>query len=154
MSAGEGPKLQVASIGELLELDEAKALIETAQHAGSVNIDEIAVVLDEFELDPTVLDELYAALDELDVEVVGRVIADEADPADLDADRDVSTDSLQLFLKDIGKVELLTAAQEVELAKRIERGDMAAKQHMIQANLRLVVSIAKNYRNQACPSST
>jgi RNA polymerase primary sigma factor len=57
-------------------------------------------------------------------------------------------DGLQAFLSDIGKVDLLTAAQEVELAKRIERGDHAAKQEMVEANLRLVVSIAKRYRNQ------
>src|SRR3954451_8220477 len=57
-------------------------------------------------------------------------------------------DSLQAFLKDIGKVDLLTAAREVELAKRIERGDHCAKQEMVEANLRLVVSIAKRYRNQ------
>src|SRR5947208_7935224 len=60
-------------------------------------------------------------------------------------------DALQLFLKDIGKVDLLTAAQEVELAKRIERGDHGAKQAMVEANLRLVVSIAKRYRNQGLP---
>ena len=65
--------------------------------------------------------------------------------------REISTDSLQLFLKDIGKVDLLTAAQEVELAKRIERGDHGAKQEMVEANLRLVVSIAKRYRNQGLP---
>ena len=65
--------------------------------------------------------------------------------------REVSTDALQLFLKDIGKVELLTAAEEVELAKRIERGDHRAKQEMVEANLRLVVSIAKRYRNQGLP---
>jgi RNA polymerase primary sigma factor len=65
--------------------------------------------------------------------------------------RDVAPDALQLFLKDIGKVELLTAAQEVELAKRIERGDHRAKQAMVEANLRLVVSIAKRYRNQGLP---
>jgi RNA polymerase primary sigma factor len=64
---------------------------------------------------------------------------------------EVSTDSLQLFLRHIGKVDLLTAAQEVELAKRIERGDHLAKQEMIEANLRLVVSIAKRYRNQGLP---
>ena len=62
-----------------------------------------------------------------------------------------SQDSLQAFLKDIGKVDLLTAAQEVELAKRIERGDHGAKQEMVEANLRLVVSIAKRYRNQGLP---
>jgi RNA polymerase primary sigma factor len=61
---------------------------------------------------------------------------------------DVASDSLQLFLREIGRVELLTAAEEVQLAKRIERGDMLAKDQMVEANLRLVVSIAKNYRNQ------
>jgi RNA polymerase primary sigma factor len=74
---------------------------------------------------------------------------------DLDDDEpvglEITTDSLQLFLKDIGKVDLLTAAQEVELAKRIERGDHRAKQEMVEANLRLVVSIAKRYRNQGLP---
>src|SRR6266699_141834 len=66
----------------------------------------------------------------------------------LDLKPDMTTDSLQLFLKDIGKVRLLTAQEEVDLAKRIERGDLAAKKKMIESNLRLVVSIAKNYRNQ------
>ena len=72
---------------------------------------------------------------------------DEEEPAELE----ITTDSLQLFLKDIGRVDLLTAAQEVELAKRIERGDHRAKQEMVEANLRLVVSIAKRYRNQGLP---
>jgi RNA polymerase primary sigma factor len=62
-----------------------------------------------------------------------------------------TTDALQLFLREAGRHALLTAPQEVELAKKIERGDMNAKQHMIQSNLRLVVSIAKNYRNQGLP---
>jgi RNA polymerase primary sigma factor len=67
------------------------------------------------------------------------------------ADTEFSADSLQLFLKDVGKVDLLTAAREVELAKRIESGDHRAKQEMVEANLRLVVSIAKRYRNQGLP---
>jgi RNA polymerase primary sigma factor len=90
---------------------------------------------------------LFEPVDELEVE-------DETDEPELDLEAvvpEISTDSLQLFLKDIGKVPLLTAAQEVELAKRIERGDHRAKQGMIAANLRLVVSIAKNYRNQGLP---
>jgi RNA polymerase primary sigma factor len=62
-----------------------------------------------------------------------------------------TTDALQLFLREAGRHALLTAPQEVELAKKIERGDMQAKQLMIQSNLRLVVSIAKNYRNQGLP---
>jgi RNA polymerase primary sigma factor len=64
---------------------------------------------------------------------------------------DARTDGLQTFLRDIGKVDLLTASQEVELAKRIEQGDDLAKRHMIEANLRLVVSIAKRYNNQGLP---
>jgi RNA polymerase primary sigma factor len=63
----------------------------------------------------------------------------------------MTTDSLQLFLKDIGKGRLLTAREEVDLAKRIWRGDIGAKQKMVESNLRLVVSIAKNYRNQGLP---
>ena len=63
----------------------------------------------------------------------------------------IDLDPLQLFLADISKVSLLTAAQEVELAKRIERGDRRANQEMVEANLRLVVSIAKRYRNQGLP---
>ena len=64
---------------------------------------------------------------------------------------ETTTDALQLFLREAGRHPLLTAAQEVELAKKIERGDVLAKQRMIQSNLRLVVSIAKNYRNQGLP---
>ncbi len=66
-------------------------------------------------------------------------------------DRRALIDPLQLFLNDISKVRLLTAAQEVALAKRIERGDRRAKQEMVEANLRLVVSIAKKYRNRGLP---
>jgi RNA polymerase primary sigma factor len=66
-------------------------------------------------------------------------------------DTDGPLDPLRLFLNDIGKVDLLTPAQEVELAKRIERGDERAKQEMVEANLRLVVSIARRYRDQGLP---
>jgi RNA polymerase primary sigma factor len=80
--------------------------------------------------------------------------------AEADADEDdepvhaadvLSSDSLQRFLRDIGRTKLLTAAQEIELAKRVECGDMRAKRHMIEANIRLVVSIAKHYREQGLP---
>src|SRR5205807_1944586 len=76
--------------------------------------------------------------------------ADDVEP-EVEAPAEITTDALQLFLKEIGKVDLLTAAQEVELAKRIERGEHLAKQAMVEANLRLVVSIAKRYRNQGLP---
>jgi RNA polymerase primary sigma factor len=80
-------------------------------------------------------------LDEIDAEL-------EEDDLDLSAEPPLSTDSLQLFLNEAGRYPLLTAAEEVELAKRIERGDMAAKERMITSNLRLVVSIARRYQTQ------
>jgi len=139
-----GPKAVV----DLLETDDAKALLETGRESGQLTADEIAVALDELDLEPTQIDDFYHALEELHIEVV---VAVEEEERPVEAAREVSTDSLQLFLKDIGKVDLLTAAQEVELAKRIERGDHRAKQEMVEANLRLVVSIAKKYRNQGLP---
>ncbi|MEP6813452.1 MAG: sigma-70 factor domain-containing protein, partial [Actinomycetota bacterium] len=127
---------------DVLETEEARNLLEAAQAAGSVTQDDIALALDELELDAGQMDEFYKALEELQIEVVA--VVDEVEKEEPVAEaREISTDSLQLFLKDIGKVDLLTAAQEVELAKRIERGDHGAKQEMVEANLRLVVSIAK-----------
>src|SRR5206468_5714186 len=70
---------------------------------------------------------------------------DEPKRPSVDLTTEPSLDSLRLYLRSIGKVPLLTAAEEVSLAKRIERGDMTAKQRMVEANLRLVVSIAKSY---------
>jgi RNA polymerase primary sigma factor len=136
------------AVVDLLETDDAKALLEAGREAGHLSADEIAVALDELDLEPAQIDDFYHALEELQIEVVAEVEEDEQ-PAE--EPREVSTDALQLFLKDIGKVDLLTAAQEVELAKRIERGDHGAKQEMVEANLRLVVSIAKKYRNQGLP---
>jgi RNA polymerase primary sigma factor len=137
---------------EVLESEEARNLLDAAHAAGSVTAEEIALSLDELELEPAQVEEFYRALEELHVEVVGggRAAVEEKQPLETDV-REVSTDALQLFLKEIGKVDLLTAAQEVELAKRIERGDHRAKQEMVEANLRLVVSIAKRYRNQGLP---
>ncbi len=138
---------------DVLETDEARRLLESAQAAGSVSADEIALALDALDLGPAQMDDVYRALEELHVEVIGggEAAAEKDDERIAEEAREVSTDSLQLFLKDIGKVDLLTAAQEVELAKRIERGDQRAKQEMVEANLRLVVSIAKRYRNQGLP---
>ena len=135
---------------DLLETDDAKGLLETGREAGHLSADEITAALDELDLEPGQIDDFYRTLEELQIEV--DTPADDDRPATVEAvTREVSTDSLQLFLKDIGKVDLLTAAQEVELAKRIERGDHGAKQEMVEANLRLVVSIAKKYRNQGLP---
>jgi RNA polymerase primary sigma factor len=138
------------AVADVLETEEARGLLEAAQQVGSVNAEEIALALDELELEAGQIDDFYHALDELQIEIVTVEQSVEEVVPDNET-REVSTDSLQLFLKDIGRVELLTAAQEVELAKRIERGDHGAKQQMVEANLRLVVSIAKKYRNQGLP---
>jgi RNA polymerase primary sigma factor len=136
---------------DVLDSEEARNLLEAAQASGSVSQEEIALALDELDLDAGQMDDFYRQLEELQVEVVQPDEPEEREVAPAAEAREISTDSLQLFLKDIGKVDLLTAAQEVELAKRIERGDHAAKQEMVEANLRLVVSIAKRYRNQGLP---
>ncbi len=133
----------------LLDHEDAKALVRQGQEVGFLTHEEIAVALGD-DLEPLQLDEFYTALEELHIDVVEEPDAEEGLNLQPES-REVSTDALQLFLKDIGKVPLLTAAQEVELAKRIERGDHAAKQKMVESNLRLVVSIAKNYRNQGLP---
>src|SRR5688572_24509264 len=145
-----GSAVAAGTVTEVLGTDEAKSLIASAQEAGSIKADEVALALGELELDAAQLDEVFGALEELHVEVVTGDDEGETE-AEKSTQREVSTDALQLFLKDIGKVELLTAPQEIELAKRIERGDDRAKRQMVEANLRLVVSIAKRYRNQGLP---
>src|SRR6476620_8888103 len=147
VSATEVAVAPPKTVTDLLETEDAKALLDAARENGRLSADEIAVALDELDLEPAQIDDFYHALEELQIEVVA---AEEEEQA-VEEPREVSTDALQLFLKDIGKVDLLTAAQEVELAKRIERGDHSAKQEMVEANLRLVVSIAKKYRNQGLP---
>jgi RNA polymerase primary sigma factor len=154
------------------ELDEFRGLIAEGQERGFLTFEQIATCLEESEVTKEQVQELHAYLDEQGIEVVepdgklarseiGSVEARAAAVADPDADPDAgrgrakrvevdltvepSLDSLRLYLRSIGRVSLLTAEQEVMLARRIERGDMAAKQQMIEANLRLVVSIAKSY---------
>jgi RNA polymerase primary sigma factor len=134
----------------VLETEEARNLLEAGREAGSLSADDITLALDELDLDAGQIDDFYQALDELQIEVVAAEEEEEVAAEEVEA-QEVSTDALQLFLKDVGRVDLLTAAQEVELAKRIERGDHRAKQEMVEANLRLVVSIAKRYRNQGLP---
>jgi RNA polymerase primary sigma factor len=153
-------------IAELQELEEVKALLAKGQAEGVIAYGEVAQALSEVDVDEGDIEELYGYLEGNGVEMVDDVDpahvqnadAERADPkrkrrqkTALDLKPDMTTDSLQLFLKDIGKVRLLTAQEEVDLAKRIERGDLDAKQKMVESNLRLVVSIAKNYRNQGLP---
>jgi RNA polymerase primary sigma factor len=155
------------SVAELQELEEVKGLITRGQQVGVLTYAEITTATVELDLDETDVEELHGLFERCEIELVEDI--DPATAASLNIERapekrtrrkaktaldlkpDVTTDSLQLFLKDIGKVRLLTAQEEVDLAKRIERGDLDAKQKMVESNLRLVVSIAKNYRNQGLP---
>jgi RNA polymerase primary sigma factor len=139
-----------APVEDVLATDEAQRLLESGLREGRLDAEEVALALDELDLEPGQLDEFYAALDEAQIAVVPAGEAEQPE-VEIEPETEITTDALQLFLKDIGKVPLLTAAQEVELAKRIERGDHGAKQAMVEANLRLVVSIAKRYRNQGLP---
>jgi RNA polymerase primary sigma factor len=145
--------MSTVDIEHLLRADDLQQLLDAAEQAGSVKATELAEIVDAHELDPFEQDALYRELDRRGIEIVDGVQAEEPapPPAPAAAVQESTTDALQLFLREAGRHQLLTAAQEVELAKKIERGDMRAKQHMIQANLRLVVSIAKNYRNQGLP---
>jgi RNA polymerase primary sigma factor len=129
--------------------DEAIALVEQAERAGCITYSELDGLAGLFELDDDQVESLYGLLDERDVEIdddCGRAVAS-ADVGN-GALAAATTDALQLFLNEIGRYPLLTAAQEVELAKRVERGDPEAKERMINSNLRLVVSIAKRYQGQ------
>jgi RNA polymerase primary sigma factor len=163
---------EVAPAGDVLlsdapiptELEELRELITEGQERGYLSQEEITARIEEVELSDDHARELYVHLGEHGVEVVPAELgsltlvpqakdAEEDDLPDrrveskpeLDLSVEPSLDSLRLYLRSIGKVELLTASEEVSLARRIERGDMDAKEQMVKANLRLVVSIAKGY---------
>ena len=124
------------------------AFIQNAQERGFVRTTEIDALQTEFELDEEALVSLRAALEEADVEIEDdkEETATDKPGLDLTPGAGGTTDSLQLFLNQMGRYPLLTAAEEVALAKQIERGDMAAKERMTNSNLRLVVSNAKKYQ--------
>src|SRR6266508_766556 len=95
-------------VADLLETEEAKGLLESGRVSGSLSADEIALALDELELDAAQLDDFYTALDELHIEVVNAAEVAKPEVEIQIEQREISTDSLQLFLKDIGRVDLLT----------------------------------------------
>src|SRR3954447_4009941 len=144
---GELPALQ--------SVEELRALIARGNEQGHLTFEEIAATLEEVEVSKEQVRHLHTYLVEHGVDVIAadgitaykeaKGEADDKRKPELDLTVEPSLDSLRLYLRSIGRVELLTAPQEVLLAKRIERGDVAAKQHMVEANLRLVVSIAKGY---------
>ncbi|RSK27876.1 RNA polymerase sigma factor RpoD [Bacillus sp. HMF5848] len=151
--------------GELeteVTIDQIKEqLMEQGKKRGRLTYEEIAEKMSSFELDSEQMDEYYEFLNEQGVEVLGAadVEDDEDDPAIIDLSKeeefdlnDLSVppgvkinDPVRMYLKEIGRVPLLSAEEEIQLAKRIEQGDEEAKRRLAEANLRLVVSIAKRY---------
>jgi RNA polymerase primary sigma factor len=160
-------------LNELLESEQIRAIVERAEERGFVEQVELDTFAAELELNDEEIEELTRELERTGLEIGQPAAA--AKPAEPRAEAATeekekpaepapepepapvavsgSADSLQLFLADVGRHKLLTAAEEVMLAKRIERGDPTAKRHMIESNLRLVVSIPKGYRGLRVPSS-
>ena len=138
-------------IESILILEEIRQLLEHAEQVGSINASELSEIAETYTLTELEQDALLRELDHRSIEIVEAPPPHSEVVAAITAPVETTTDALQLFLREAGRHQLLTAAQEVELAKRIERGDLGAKERMIQSNLRLVVSIAKNYRNQGLP---
>src|SRR5438093_7387357 len=137
-------------IEHVLTAEDVREVIETAEQAGSVRASELAELVETHEMSELEAEALHRECEQRGIEVVEDKDKEEQPPPQPIV-YETTTDALQLFLREAGRHALLTAAQEVELSKRIERGDLEAKQRMIQSNLRLVVSIAKNYRNQGLP---
>jgi RNA polymerase primary sigma factor len=148
-----------AALGEVTvaEHEELARLLADGHEHGVLRHDTVAATLRESELGRDQVAAVYAYLEDQGIELFGAGESPEVEPAEpaepigvppqreLDLTVEPSLDSLRLYLRAIGRVPLLNGAEEVMLSKRIERGDIAAKQQMVEANLRLVVSIAKGY---------
>jgi RNA polymerase primary sigma factor len=154
--------LEEPAEASFMDVEELRGLAVEGRERGYLTFEEIAACLEEVEVTKEQISDFRAHLVETGVDIVstsdGRPHsgglndspAGAEGPAvpkkpEIDLTVEPSLDSLRLYLRSIGRVDLLTADQEVALARRIERGDMSAKQQMIEANLRLVVSIAKGY---------
>ncbi|SFQ36483.1 RNA polymerase sigma factor RpoD [Caldicoprobacter faecalis] len=132
------------------KLKKIKELIEKGKEKGVLTYKEIMDVLEDVDLDPEQIEKIYDTLESLGIDVLDE----DAVPEDINPEEDLDLslpegvsidDPVRMYLKEIGKVPLLTAEEEIELAKRMEQGDEEAKRRLIEANLRLVVSIAKRY---------
>jgi RNA polymerase primary sigma factor len=125
-----------------------RALMEHADEVGCINMSAFTQLVQELELDHEELNGLYEQIEQRGIDLTDDCSLPDVEEATYVNEQVavMTTDSLQLFLNEAGRYPLLTAAEEVELAKRIERGDEAAKDRMINSNLRLVVSIAKKYQ--------
>jgi RNA polymerase primary sigma factor len=144
---------------ELLDSDQARQLVEGAEERGYLEAVELEAFAVEHELNEEDVEELTRELERIGLEIRQAPTEEEKEAEKAAAEAAAAeahvisgaADSLQLFLADVGRHKLLTAAEEVTLAKAIERGDPVAKRRMIESNLRLVVSIAKGYRGLGVP---
>jgi RNA polymerase primary sigma factor len=142
----------MVKIETILQFEEVQGLLERAQESGAADTAELNAVVVALELDSVETDAVLYELEQRGIELVERLELKEKPPQPAGRiSTEATTDALEFFLRAAGRRPLLNAAQEVELAKRIERGDSDAKKQMIESNLRLVVSIAKRYRNQGLP---
>ena len=155
--------ISALSVGELEQLAEVRALIAQGRRVGVLTPAQIERAIGDLGLDGHELEQLQRCFANREI-VIADDVPDAADDANGNgngsgngkaarrrAAGEMTTDSLQLFLRDLRKVPLLSQREEVALAKRIERGDLRAKQQMVEANLRLVISVAKHYRNRGLP---
>ncbi|WP_339620867.1 RNA polymerase sigma factor RpoD [Eubacterium sp.] len=159
---------EVDAIADLEAMPEVQTLIKRGKEKGSLNNADFEEVLEKTDLDPEEIDSIYLLLQKEGIDLTLQDMDIETDDIDLDIDIDVAeleeieieedpvkdidlgdsvsvNDPVRLYLKEIGKVPLLTAEQEMGIAKRMEAGDDEAKKELAEANLRLVVSIAKRY---------
>ncbi len=137
-----------------MKMNRVRELLETGKAKGTLTYKEIMDQLVEVELEPEQFEKILETLETLGVDVVNEVQLVEAEPAgdpsaeelDLSVPEGISIDDpVRMYLKEIGKVPLLTAEEEIDIAQRMEDGDEAARKKLVEANLRLVVSIAKRY---------
>jgi len=129
-----------------------QSLISQGQDKGFLTLDDIADALQEADLTTEQIEEVYSRIADIGIDIVEHdetedVLEEPPAAAEETVERPAAAtdDSLRMYLRDIGRIPLLSAAEEVSLAKRMERGDMEAKSRLVEANLRLVVSIAKRY---------
>ncbi|NMB09035.1 MAG: RNA polymerase sigma factor RpoD [Tissierellia bacterium] len=142
------------------QMEAVKKLIEKGKKKGILTYKEIADLLEEIDLEVEQIDDIYQRLEDMGIDIVGdkeeeilletdeidEVDEEDIEKEDLSAPKGIAVDDpVRMYLKEIGKIPLLTAEEEIELAKRMEAGDEVAKRQLAEANLRLVVSIAKRY---------
>ena len=129
-----------------------KDLVEKGKLKGILTYKEILDAFEEVELEPEQIEKIYEAVENMGIDLVGDIDAEISEIQVTESDLDLSVpegisidDPVRMYLKEIGKVPLLSADEEIDLARRIELGDNEAKRRLAEANLRLVVSIAKRY---------